>query len=304
MSSVKQLLPYDVKNALIEVCGCTFWLKQPLFDTFDRAGIPEEYYLKYEQEPKFKIARKLLADLERMGDYGFLLQRQLVTELHKFSRIPDPTVPDQDAAIRALRTLKEATNKHDSVLRREEKIESERACNIGEYARNISERKRKLKELNQEFKGLSNSSNHQDRGYKLERILYELFTAHEIEYKKSYRGDGEQIDGFFYFAGFGYIVESRWRKNVPNFDELMAIIGKVDRKIESTRGFVVSMAGFDDRVLQRLRQVGPAKLILMNGYDLALILEEHVSLTDALQEKINRATQEGMMFFPVCRMLS
>lgn len=305
MESGKRLLPYDVKIALIEACGRAFWLKQPLFETFDRASIPEDFYLKYEQEPKFKIVRKLLADLERMGDYGFLLQRQLVTELYKFRKIPDPTVPDKDAGILALCTLKEAISKHDSVLRKEEKIASERACNIDEYAKNISERKKKLRELNQEFKSLSISSNRQDRGYKLEGILYELFAIYEIEYRKSYRGDGEQIDGSFSFDGFGYIVESRWRKKAPNFDELMAIIGKVDRKIQSTRGFVVSMAGFDNDALRRLRETrSAAKLILMDGYDLTLILEERVSLTDALQEKVNRATQEGRMFFPVSRMLS
>lgn len=304
MNSAKQLLPYNVKNALIEVCGRAFWFKQPLFETFDRAHIPEECYLKYAQESKFTIAKKLLADLERMGDHGFLLQRRLVTELHKFRNLPDPKAPDKNAGIRALRILKEAINEHNLVLHEEEKIASKRAYNIDEDARKLSERKRKLKELNQEFKSLHCSSNRQDRGYKLERILYELFTIYEIEYRKSYRGDGEQIDGAFSFDGFGYIVESRWRKNAPNFDELMAIIGKVDRKIQSTRGFVVSIVGFDDEVLRRLRQARPAKLILMDGYDLTLILEERVSLTYALQEKVNRATQEGRMFFPVIRMLS
>lgn len=45
-------LPADVKNAIIQVCGRSFWYKQPLFDMFARAGIPENLYLKYEQERK------------------------------------------------------------------------------------------------------------------------------------------------------------------------------------------------------------------------------------------------------------
>ena len=41
----RQLLPPEVKHALIEVCGRSFWYKQPLFDMLARAGIPEELIL-------------------------------------------------------------------------------------------------------------------------------------------------------------------------------------------------------------------------------------------------------------------
>jgi hypothetical protein len=75
----RELLPAEVKNALIEVCGRCFWYKQPLFDMFARAGISEDMYLKYEHEPKFKIARQLLGDLEVLGDDGLLLQKRLLT---------------------------------------------------------------------------------------------------------------------------------------------------------------------------------------------------------------------------------
>ena len=38
-------------------------------------------YRKYEPDFKFVIARRLLADLEQIGDHGLLWQRRLVTEL-------------------------------------------------------------------------------------------------------------------------------------------------------------------------------------------------------------------------------
>jgi hypothetical protein len=37
----------------------------------------------------------------------------------------------------------------------------------------------------------------------------------------------------------------------------------------------------------------------MDGQELALILEGHVSLTDALDLKIQKAAQEGVIFFPL-----
>ena len=38
MSPDRRLLPHDVKEALIEVCGRAFWYKQPLFDVFARGA--------------------------------------------------------------------------------------------------------------------------------------------------------------------------------------------------------------------------------------------------------------------------
>jgi hypothetical protein len=110
---IRQVLPLEVKSALIDVCERSFWYKQPLFDMFARAGIPEEMYLKYEHEPKFKIARQLIADLELGGDDGYLLQRRLLSELCRLRRLPDTDLPDRDAGLEALRRLKAAAREHD-----------------------------------------------------------------------------------------------------------------------------------------------------------------------------------------------
>src|ERR1017187_6259397 len=115
----RQLLPPEVKRALIEVCGRSFWYKQPLFDMFARAGIQEEKYLKYEHEPKFKIGRLLLADLEAAGEDGYLLQRRLLTEFCKLRNLPDSEVPDKDAGLAALRRLKEEAQAHDLDVKEE-----------------------------------------------------------------------------------------------------------------------------------------------------------------------------------------
>jgi hypothetical protein len=286
-----------VKNALIEVCGRSFWYKQPLFDMFARAGIPEDLYLKYEHEAKFKIGRQLLGDLEQLGDEGMLLQRRLLTELCKLRDLPDKEVPDRDAGLDALRALKAAARRHDLVVQEEKVAAARRTSDAESVVQQARDRQRRLQELYQAFKALTESDDHQARGYELEDLLRELFAVYEIRYRKSYIADGEQIDGFFTFGGFDYIVEARWRQKAPDLGELAAIRTKVERKIESTRGFVVSIAPYSDDILRRLREAGPANLVLMDGYDLALILEGRVSLVDALQAKVDKAAQEGIMFF-------
>jgi hypothetical protein len=292
-------LPYEIKNALIEVCGRSFWYKQPLFDLFARAGIPEESYLKYEHEPKFKMARLLIDDLEGIGEGGWLLQRRLITELCKLRTLPDSEVPDKDAGLAALRKLKELAYEQKIVFE-EEKQKTQRIATDAEVrVQRARERDRRLAELNNAFTSMIGSSDHQARGYSLEDLLSELFAVFELRYRKSYRAEGEQIDGFFAFGGFDYLVEARWRNESPPLEDLLAFKGKVDRKIESTRGFFVSVQGFRPDTVQRLREAGPANLILMDGYDLTLLLEGRVSLIDGLQAKIDKASQEGILHYPL-----
>jgi len=300
----RHLLPHEVKNALIEVCGRCFWYKQPLFDIFARAGISEDLYLRYEHEAKFKIARQLLGDLEQMSDEGMSLQRRLLTELCKLRGLPDKEVPDRDAGLHALRNLKQAAVDHDLVTKEEKQTAARRVADSEESVQKARDRERRLRELLEAFAEMSASSDAQARGYGLEDLLKEVFALYEIRYRKSYKSEGEQIDGFFTFGGFDYLVEARWRTDPPTLDQLLAVKGKVDRKIESTRGFVFSIPPFREDVLQRLRQAGQANLILVDGYDLALILEGRVSLIDALQAKIDKAAQEGILYFPLAKLFT
>ncbi len=290
-------LPFEIKNALIEVCGRSFWYKQPLFDLFVRAGIPEENYLKYEHEPKFKMTRLLIDDLERMEDEGWLLQRRLVTELCKLRMLPDSEVPDKDAGLAALRKLKELAVEQKIVMEEEKQQKQRIATDAEARVQKARERDRRLAGLHNAFTSMVSSSDHQARGYSLEDLLSELFAIFELRYRKSYRAEGEQIDGFFAFGGFDYLVEARWRSEQPTLEDLLAFKGKVDRKIESTRGFFVSVQSFRPDTIQRLREAGPANLILLDGYDLTLIIEGRVSLIDGLQAKIDKASQEGVLHY-------
>lgn len=293
----RNLLPHDVKEALIQVCGRAFWYKQPLFDMFARAGIPEDVYRKYEHEAKYKIARQVLGDLEGLGEDGLLLQRRLVTELCQLRKLPDLEVPDRDAGLKSLKELKKTAREHDLVVEEESANRARRTSDAEATVQKARDRQRRLGELKQAYFDLTISDDRQARGYGLEDLLKELFALNEIRYRKSYRADGEQIDGFFAFAGFDYIVEARWRKNQPSLQDLFAFKGKVDRKIESTRGIVLSVNGFRAEDVQRLREAGSANLILFDGYDLILILENRVSLIDALQAKVDKAAQEGTLYY-------
>ncbi len=72
---------------------------------------------------------------------------------------------------------------------------------------------------------------------------------------------------------------------------------KVEKKIISTRGLFVTMIQPRTKVLAEFARAGTSTILLMDGADLALILEGQVSLTDALYMKARKAAQEGVIFF-------
>jgi hypothetical protein len=119
---------------------------------------------------------------------------------------------------------------------------------------------------------------------------------HDILYQPPYRkGTVEETDGFFTFRGFDYLLEARWRKTQPPVADLRAFSGKVKAKIESTRGLFLSIPGFRDEVVTEAATL--SNLILMDGQELALILEGRVSLVEGLQIKLDNAAQKGLLYY-------
>src|SRR5207302_8756779 len=53
-------LPFEIREAVVQVCGRTFWLKDPLRAFLLAAGVPSPLYERYEEESKYKIARHVL----------------------------------------------------------------------------------------------------------------------------------------------------------------------------------------------------------------------------------------------------
>lgn len=287
-------LPYEVKTAMIEVCGRAFYYKGNLFDVLARAGVPEDMFRRYESDAKFVIARNVIRELEQMGEEGKVTQRRLLTELSSFRSLPDAAA-DPDSGLGALRRLKELAAQHDLLVQKE-RDEARRRQEEARRSQAI-QREAKLKELYGIFCEMASSCDHQARGYDLERLLSELFPLFGLEYRPPYRTTGEQIDGSFHFRGFDYIVESRWRQDRATLANLLEFKGKVDRKIESTRGLFLSILGFMPDAPDRLRQAGSANLILIDGGDLTLILEGRIGLVEALEAKADKAYQEGRLFY-------
>ena len=293
-------LPYDIKEAVVSVCGRAFWLKAPFRSFLLDCGVPAELYDRFADESKFKIARNVIEELENRGEEGLLVQRRIVTGLAKLRRVPDENVPDMDAATTALRRLKELAISQKLIVKKTEADAAARRKAAQRMAAEKSSRTAALRVLHARFCAMVKADDDpQLRGYGLEHLLKELFAVWEIEYRPSYRTATEQIAGAFRFDGFDYLVEARWRKEQPTLKQLSSFKELVGAKFRSTRGLFVSMPGFRTATVDELRVGTTSNVLLMDGHDLALILEQKVALPDALSAKIKKASQEGIVYFPL-----
>jgi len=293
-------LPFEIREAVVSVCGKCFWLKDPFRAFMLSCGVPDELYDRFAEESKYKIARHLLSELDALGEEGYQIQRRIVTELAKLRKVPDDNVPDRESALEALRWLKELAVNHKMVALKSKVEQQNRAEEARRRQAALVARANKMEQLRTTYAAIASATEDpQSRGYGLEDLLSELFAVHEITYRPPYRTGTEQIDGSFSFKGFDYLVEARWRKGQPTEAELAALKTKVDKKITSTRGLFVSIVGFRPEVVMEFTRGVTSNIILMDGIDLLLILEGRVSLVDALDMKVQKAAQEGIILYPL-----
>lgn len=159
-----------------------------------------------------------------------------------------------------------------------------------------------LKALTKEYFALLSASDPQKRGFRLEKILRELFTMFDLDPKASFRVAGEQIDGAFTFQSTDYLLEAKWQKEPVNAADLDSLAGKLTRKLENTLGLYLSVNGYSEDGV-RQHSSGRRLLILMDGSDLMAVLEARIDLIQLLLRKRRHAAQTGNIYLRIHELL-
>ncbi len=289
-------LPYDILEAIVQCFGRCFHYKDNVASFMLSAGVPRALVDQYRNEPKFKWARSVLTELGQ-SEGGCVTQRRILTQLCNLRDVADRDVPDRDAGLDALRNLKSLALERDLVVRKQKDKARSNAQIAAERERLLQERASKLAKLKNEFTAAATADDRQSAGYTLEDLLVELFALFELEYRRSYRTPTgtQQIDGQFGFEGFHYLVEAKWRKDMPAEQEIAGFKHKVDGKLESTRGVFVSVAGYRSAVIEQFNGRG-SNIILLDGTHLIHVLEGRMDLREMLKLVIEKAAQEGVVY--------
>jgi hypothetical protein len=135
----------------------------------------------------------------------------------------------------------------------------------------------------------------QQRGYELERILTALATMSALEVTEPFRVGGEQIDGSVKYDGEHYIIEAKWQDVISSNESVYQFVSKVEGKMYG-RGIFVSIQGFSDHVVRSIVVGKAIKTIFIDGADVVLVLEGHLSFRELIDRKVKAAQTRGLIY--------
>jgi len=153
-----------------------------------------------------------------------------------------------------------------------------------------------LSELRDEFLELhSGKTTPSKRGYALESILGGLSKLAGLEMTEPFKENGEQIDGAVKYDGEHYLIEAKWQDKAASNEPVYQFVGKVEGKMYG-RGLFVSINGFSDHVIKSVVTGKAIKTIFVDGEDLVLVLEGHLSFSQMLDRKVKAAQTKGLIY--------
>lgn len=291
-------IPLSVFEAAVQVAGSALHYKSSLKQLLRNSGVSENGAQRYSDLTKYQMFRNTWDDLDRAGTRGRRVQHRLITALANLDK-PDPNVPDAIAGQRAIADLRRLAQQANLLVSPEDLARTERRNIAATAAAEATAKRKQLVALNDTFQKLHRETDKQRRGYDLERLLAALFRWAELDYHGSYKTETDQIDGAITLDSFTYLIEARWRENVAVATDLAVFADKVERRIDATRGLFISMAGFRPAAVDNYRQAKENRLVLLDGGDLAWILEGRCDLIDALRAKVRAASIQGDPYVPV-----
>jgi hypothetical protein len=232
---------------------------------------------------------KLMLEVASMEDFGHL-------------RVLEDGELKAGIAEQSVKSLKAQVWGHRELIEEAERVERRRD-ESKQRAKEITATQQKLSELSSVYSGLLGSSDRQGRGYKLEKLIRELFELFDLDPKASFKLLGEQVDGAFTFDTTDYLFEARWQEQRVSAADLNAFDGKVARKLDNTLGLFLSINGFSEDGVRAYTAGGQRRLVLMDGEDLMAILDARIPLTDLLLRKRRHASQTGNILLGVREIL-
>nr|WP_297388718.1 restriction endonuclease [uncultured Roseateles sp.] len=291
--------PADIKGCMKDCILSLFWPRKQIVDFFQQHGCTkvELEGLKIEGEGallRHQIVDVLFDKLTARADGGLGPLRAMLQSLLSWSHF-DPYYfdklkkLDRGAATRNLEHLRQLQEIRDA------KIKADRDRRAAqEAARQTASAS--LEDLRIEYLDLlANKTSRQQRGYALERILAELARIAGLETTEAFRVNGEQVDGAVKFDGEHYLIEAKWQEKSASNEPVYQFASKVAGKLYG-RGLFISVNGFSSEVVRSLIMGKEIQTLFVDGEDLILVLEGHMSLREMIDRKVKAAQTKGQIY--------
>ena len=156
-----------------------------------------------------------------------------------------------------------------------------------------ADRRDKLSASRNQFYALASQTNRQEAGTAFERVLHDLFALAGLQPRLAYRVTGEQIDGSFVLDQETYLLEAKWEAGRLSEAPLLVFREKISGKSTVTRGVFVAANGYTNDCLDAITRGKQPNFFLIDGYDLAAVLEDQIDLVTLLRTKLRLLAETG-----------
>jgi hypothetical protein len=127
--------------------------------------------------------------------------------------------------------------------------------------------------LPKEFEALKQRTDAHGRGFAFQPFVGKMFQAQHFRVEKKARAaKPRQIDLFATRGDEVYLIETKWRKDPANIDDIDSLFTRLEAVPPSVTGLLVSYAGFTDEVLQRVKDKSHRPILLISGVELEAAL--------------------------------
>jgi len=162
-----------------------------------------------------------------------------------------------------------------------------------------------LVDIQKRFAGMGEWTDHQARGYELEKLIAQVARKTFGLLMPSYRMQRplstivQQVDGYFQDAlKRGYRFECKWEQKPATKDDVLGFAYKVDA-VDVT-GLFFSMAGFDSGAVSCAADCRKEKAILLvDGEELSLVMNGRISLDVLVDIKRRHFQYKSEVYFRV-----
>ena len=289
----------DVKAAMKTCIMSLIWARQDILSFFRDHDCTRQELTAIAKFKERQLSRGAMIDtvFERLdarmdngiGPYRAMLQSLIDWDYFDPYSFDKLKKLDRRTARECIDDLRRLHSRRDSGIREQARIRRA-ARDKQQYP------KKSPKELLDEFLKLhAGTLNPQARGYAFEKILTELAKSDSLETTESFRVCGEQIDGAIKYDGEHYLVEAKWQNVSSTNESVYQFAAKIEGKMYG-RGLLFSVQGFSRNVIEAIVKGKAIKTIFIDGEDIVLVLEGHVSFREMIDAKVKAAQTRGLIY--------
>lgn len=294
-------------QALKESLCNIYWYKNDLRSFLDKCIYDKSIVINlnwgnYKRQIVSDLVDKLYENQEKyLGDLRRLLHE--VCSMNSFIHLEqlEDGYKKAQKARESVKVLKDIVDTHNEKKKEDEDI-AKRRKEAAEKLKSNQAVVKKLEEINSIYTKLILSGKPQQRGYELEKIMYEIFSLFDLDPKASFRNIGEQIDGAFELEGTDYLFEAKWQNAPCDASDLDSFNGKIRRKLDNTLGLFMSINGFSEDAV-KIHSIGRSTMLLMDGADLMAVLDGRIDLVTLIVRKKRHAAHTGNIYLKISEIL-